>query len=93
MQLIDYGGHVPPYEDIAMSDAWQKGDPNKKLFAEEVKNGRWVPVTPGVAEMFSIQIRLLDEALHHLKEPQQALDEAVAAVQEVLDANKSLREG
>jgi multiple sugar transport system substrate-binding protein len=93
MQLIDYGGHVPPYEDIAMSDTWQKGDPNKKLFAEEVKNGRWVPVTPGVAEMFSIQIRLLDEALHHLKEPKQALDEAVAAVQEVLDTNKPLREG
>jgi multiple sugar transport system substrate-binding protein len=93
LKLAEYQGTIPPYEDLAMSDAWQKGDAKKKLFANEVKNGRWVPVTPGVAEMFSIQIRLLDEALHHQKEPKQALDEAAAAVQEVLDKNKSLREG
>ncbi len=92
LKLVLYGGHIPAYEDLAFSDAWLQGDPKRKLFANEVKVGRWVPVTPGVAEMFSIQIRLLDEALHHLKEPKQALDEAVAAVQEVLDKNKPLRE-
>jgi hypothetical protein len=43
--------------------------------------------------MFSVQIRLLDEAMHHLKTPQEALDEAVVAVNEILDANKELREG
>jgi multiple sugar transport system substrate-binding protein len=93
LKLVLYGGHIPAYEDLAFSDAWLQGDPKRELFANEVKVGRWVPVTPGVAEMFSIQIRLLDEALHHLKTPKEALDEAAAAVQEVLDKNKPLREG
>jgi ABC-type glycerol-3-phosphate transport system substrate-binding protein len=92
-KIIDFNGTVPAYEDLAFSDWWLDQDPRRELFANEVKVGRWVPVTPGVAEIFNIQIRLLDEALHHLKTPQEALDEAAAAVQKVLDDNRELREG
>jgi len=91
---IDEGlGTIPAYEDIATSDKWTKGDAKRKLFAEEVKVGRWVPVTPGVSEMFAIQIRVLDQALHHQQTPKEALDQGVKEVQEILDKNKDLREG
>lgn len=92
-KTVDFQGVIPAFEDMAFSDWWLSQDPRRKLFAEEVKNGRWVPVTPGVAEIFSIQIRLLDEALHHQKSPQEALDAAAADVQKILDDNKDLREG
>ena len=93
LRIALFGGGIPPYEDLAFSDAWLQGDPKREVFANEVKVGRWVPVTPGVSEMFSIQIRVLDEALHHLKTPQEALDQGVKEVQEILDKNKDLREG
>jgi ABC-type glycerol-3-phosphate transport system substrate-binding protein len=93
LRVVEYYGQIPAFESVAFSDEYFKQNPLNEFWANEVLHGRWVPVTPGVSEMFAVMARLWDSALHKQQTPQEALDTAVAEIQAILDKNRPLREG
>jgi len=93
LRVVEYYGGIPAFQPVAMSEDYYKQAPLNKFWAEEVLHGRWVPVTPGVSEMFAVMGRMWDGALHKADTPKDALDKAVSEVQTILDKNRPQREG
>jgi ABC-type glycerol-3-phosphate transport system substrate-binding protein len=85
-------GTVPVLKALATSAEYQQGDPARKVFVEELLRGaKWVPTIPGTVDVLSAFGKEFNAAIEGQKSPRDALNEAAAQVQVVLDQNKQYR--
>jgi multiple sugar transport system permease protein len=81
---------VPALQTVAESPEFLEGEATvspelRKLFVEEVKVAKWVPVIPGVGEIFASNARAFDEVMLGAVTPEQAVATMAEECQAILD--------
>ncbi len=81
---------VPARQDVAESPEYLDGEPTsnadlRKLYVEEVKVARWVPVIPGVGEIFASNARVYDEIMRGVTTPEEGTATMAEECQAVID--------
>lgn len=82
-------GELPAANSVREDPALLEQYPNLQPFMDELEYARYETVSPGIAEA-NAQITLaLNEALTGKKDPQQALDDAAAKANQILEQNQA----
>lgn len=81
---------IPARQAIAESAEYLDGEPAenaalRKLYVEEVKVARWVPVIPGVGEIFASNSRTYDEVMREVITPADGAARMAEECQQILD--------
>lgn len=82
--------NVPARQVVAESAEYLDGEPAsrsdlRRLFVEEFKVSRWVPVIPGVGEIFASNQRAFDEVMRKVSTPEQAVATMAEECQQIID--------
>ena len=81
---------IPARQAVAESTEYLDGEPVanselRRLFVDEFKVSRWVPVIPGVGEIFASNQRAFDEVMHKVSTPEEATKTMADECQAILD--------
>ncbi|MGE5599073.1 MAG: ABC transporter substrate-binding protein [Bacteroidota bacterium] len=78
-------GAIPARKATAESRAFLGSNPYWLPFVKEMRYARYRPVHPAFPEIEELIYAAMDEAVRKVKSPRQALDDAAAAAQRILD--------
>lgn len=86
--------NVPARMSVAESPDYLDGEPTsrsdlRKLYVEEFKVSRWVPVIPGVGDILASNQRAFDECMRKVSTPEQAIATMAQECQTILDTWQS----
>jgi multiple sugar transport system substrate-binding protein len=84
----DPEGLVPAVRTGAQSSEFIKNTPVRKLAVDELAYAKWVPTTPDAGEFLDTVLEYVGQAAQGRMAPRDALEEAAAKVQPILDRNK-----
>ena len=81
---------IPARQGVAESTEYLEGEPAdradlRRLFVEEFKVSRWVPVIPGVGEIFASNARTYDEVMRKVITPEEGTQRMAEECQQILD--------
>jgi multiple sugar transport system substrate-binding protein len=81
---------IPARQAVAESTDYLEGEPKanselRKLFVEQFKVSKWVPVIPGVGEIFASNQRAFDAVMHKVSTPEEATKTMADECQGILD--------
>jgi multiple sugar transport system substrate-binding protein len=79
---------IPARMDVARSTAFLKDDVSRKVSVEELPGAKWVPTFPYAGEFLDVIRPALLAAAQGKQAPRDALNEAAAKVQPILDRNQ-----
>jgi multiple sugar transport system substrate-binding protein len=82
------GGSMPPRRSAAQSKDYLSLHPTMKFFADEQEFGRWVPIVPGIQDMFLAFDETITPGIRGQKSPRDAIEQASAKVTTILKQNE-----
>jgi ABC-type glycerol-3-phosphate transport system substrate-binding protein len=84
----DPEGLVPAVRTVAQSSEFIKSTPVRMLAVDELAYAKWAPTMPGAGAFLDTVLEFVGQAAQGRMAPRDALEEAAAKVQPILDRNK-----
>lgn len=78
---------IPPRRSVATSKEYLDLSPHNKFFVDEMPYGRWVPIVPGITDIFTLLEEMYQPAIQGKVSPRDAVQEMIPKIQRILNEN------